>query len=79
MLPPQQLVLYSYGVRFDLALRICASMQIGVWHMEDVKRIDDSNETRPVTGRWRLVIRTVSGKQVVCKQVIWGGKYTRNR
>ena len=39
--------------------------------MEVVKRID---ETLAVTGRWRLVIQIINGKQVVCKQVLWGGK-----
>ena len=77
MLPPQQLALYSCGVRFYFVLRICASMPIGVRRMEVVKRIDEANETHAVTGRWRLVIQIISGKQVVCKQVLWGGKYTR--
>ena len=45
--------------------------------MEDVKRIDEANETHAVTGRWSLVIQRISGKQVVCKQVLWGCKYTR--
>jgi hypothetical protein len=45
--------------------------------MEDVKRIDEANETHAVTGRRGLVIQIISGKQVVCKQVLWGGKYTR--
>ena len=37
--------------------------------MEDVKCIDEAYETHAVTGRWRLVIQIVSGKQIV-----WGGK-----
>ena len=74
MLPPQQFVLYSYGVRFDFVLRICASMTIRVRNMENIKRIDEANETHAVIGRWRLEIHIVSGKQVVCKQVFWGGK-----
>ena len=41
--------------------------------MEDVKRIDEANETHAVTGRWRLVIQIVSGKQVVCKPVLYFG------
>ena len=45
--------------------------------MEVVKRIDEANETHAVTGRWRLVIQIISGKQVVSKQVLCGGKYTR--
>ena len=47
--------------------------------MENVKRIDEANETHAVTGSWRLVIQIISGKQVVCKQVhvLWGGTYTR--
>ena len=45
--------------------------------MEDVKRIDEANETHAVTGRRGLVIQIISGKQVVCKQVLWGGVLTR--
>ena len=45
--------------------------------MEVVKRIDKANETHAVTGRWRLVIQIITGKQVVFKQVLWGGKYTK--
>ena len=41
--------------------------------MEDVKRIDEANETHAVTGRWRLVIHILSGKQVVCKPVLYFG------
>ena len=68
----------SATLRFDFVLRICASMPlIGVRRMEDVKRIDEANETHAVTGRRGLVIQIISGKQVVCKQVLWGGKYTR--
>ena len=74
MLPPQQLVLYSCRVRFDFVSRICASMPIGVRHMD---RIDEANETHAVTGSRRLVIQIASGKQVVCKKVLWGCKYTK--
>ena len=66
-----------FRVRFYFVLRICASMAIGLRRMEVVKRIDEANETHVVTGRWRLVIQIISGKQIVCKQVLWGGKYTR--
>ena len=31
--------------------------------MEDVKCIDEADETHAVTGRWRFVIQIVSGKQ----------------
>ena len=49
MLLPQQLALHSYGVQFDFVLRISASMPIGGQRMEDVKRIDEANETHAVT------------------------------
>ena len=77
MLPPQQLALYSCSVRFYFVLRICASMPIGLRRLEVVKRIDEANETHAVTGRWRLVIQIINGKQVVFRLVLWGGKYTK--
>ena len=44
--------------------------------MEDVKCIDEAYETHAVTGRWRLVIRII--KQIVCKQILWGGRIGKN-
>ena len=40
--------------------------------MEDVKCIEEAYETHDGTGRWRFVIQIVSGKQIVCKQILWG-------
>ena len=49
------------------AVRLCLAYMCfnanGVRRMEDFKRIDEANEMHAVTGRWRLVIQIVSGKQ----------------
>ena len=48
----------------------CFVLPIGMRRLEDVKCIDEAYETHAVTGRWRLVIQIVSGKQITYFQLV---------